>query len=92
MKIEPKIGKRSGMFLLMISDRQRGKIEFRLQPDTLTILHTEVDDELTGQGYGHRLVDATADYAREHDLRIKPLCPFARKIMTTDAQYNDVLI
>jgi len=37
-----------------------------------------VDDSLRGTGKAAALVQAIVDLARENDLKILPLCPFAR--------------
>lgn len=47
-------------------------------PEKLIIDHTEVDDSLRGTGKGAQLIEAIVAHARQHDLRILPLCPFAR--------------
>jgi len=47
-------------------------------PEKLIIDHTEVDDSLRGTGKAAALVEAIVEYARENDLKILPLCPFAR--------------
>jgi predicted GNAT family acetyltransferase len=46
----------------------------------ITIDHTQVDEKLKGQGIGEQLVNAAVDFARENDLKIKLLCPYARKV------------
>jgi predicted GNAT family acetyltransferase len=51
---------------------------YRLNGERLVLVHTEVPDELEGQGVGSRLVRFAVDDARESNLTIVPLCPFAR--------------
>jgi predicted GNAT family acetyltransferase len=51
---------------------------YRLNGERLVLVHTEVPEALEGQGAGSRLVRAALDDARESNLIVVPLCPFAR--------------
>ena len=57
----------------------------------ITIDHTEVDEKLRGQGVGEYLVKAAVDFARESGLKIKLICPYARKVFEKNPDYGDVL-
>ena len=72
-------------------DKVAGEIFYTLDQDQMVIEHTEVDPAFGGKGIGKKLVNGAVAYAREHHLKINPLCPFAHKILTADGQYQDVL-
>lgn len=57
----------------------------------MIIEHTEVDDSLGGKGVGQQLVHTAVEYARSHDMKIVPLCSFARSIFNKKPEYGDVL-
>ena len=57
----------------------------------IIIDHTEVDASLTGAGIGKDLVKAGVDFARQNNLKIVPLCPFAKAEFEKHAAYADVL-
>ena len=59
-------------------DGRLAQLVFRMNGDRLVLRHTEVPDALEGQGVGGRLVRAAVDDARDRNLIIVPLCPFAR--------------
>ncbi|NNC46186.1 MAG: N-acetyltransferase [Winogradskyella sp.] len=59
--------------------------------DKMIIDHTEVADELRGQGVGEKLVERSVKYARERDIKILPLCAFANAVFKKTDSYNDVL-
>ena len=59
-------------------DGHTAELEYRRHGDRLTLVHTEVPDELEGRGLGGALVTAAIDFAAEHGLTIVPMCPFAR--------------
>lgn len=53
--------------------------------------HTEVSDKLAGKGAGKQLVAKAVDFAREQNVKIKPLCPFAKSVFDKTPDYHDVL-
>ena len=59
--------------------------------DTIIIDHTEVSEALKGQGAGKKLVTAAVEFAREKNIKIIPLCPFAKSVFEKVKDYQDVL-
>lgn len=58
----------------------------------LVIKHTEVAPEMTGKGYGKELLAYVVDYSRQHNLKILPVCPYAKNLMYRDLEaYRDVM-
>lgn len=58
----------------------------------IIIDHTEVSDELRGRNIGDKLLEAVVSYAREKDMKIIPLCPFAKaRLEKNYEKYEDVL-
>jgi len=66
-------------------------IYMKSEPFTMIIEHTEVDDELKGQNVGYQLVHAAVEYARSHQLKVIPMCPFAKAIIDKKPEFKDVL-
>lgn len=54
------------------------------------IEHTEVDIAYEGKGIGKLLVQAAVEFARERDMKIIPLCPYANAIFKKTPEYKDV--
>lgn len=59
--------------------------------DKMIIEHTEVGEELRGQNVGYLLVQTAVDYARTHQLKIIPLCPYANSVFKKKPEFADVL-
>ena len=59
--------------------------------DKFIIDHTTVGDELRGQGVGRKLLDQAIEFAREKNIKIIPLCPFAKSQFDKDPSIHDVL-
>ena len=60
--------------------------------DKMIIEHTEVDDTLAGKKVGLQLVTTAVDYARQQNLKIIPLCPFAKSVFDKNPELRDVLL
>ncbi|MBL8000041.1 MAG: N-acetyltransferase [Candidatus Kapabacteria bacterium] len=59
---------------------------------TIIIDHTEVDGSLKGKGIGRQLLNAAVEHVRVNNLRILPLCPFAKSVFDKDPSIRDVLV
>lgn len=58
---------------------------------TIVIDHTEVDPKFRGEHIGEDLVEAAVAFARENGLKIRPLCPYTRKVIEATPEFQDVL-
>mgnify|MGYP000627248469 CR=1 FL=1 len=59
--------------------------------DKIIIDHTEVSDEGRGKGFGKQLVRRGVEFARENDITVLPLCPFAKATIQKTPEFQDVL-
>ncbi|MEM1268554.1 MAG: GNAT family N-acetyltransferase [Bacteroidota bacterium] len=57
----------------------------------IVFTHTEVPQELEGQGIGSRLIRSALDDARERGLKVVPLCPFVKAYIRRHDEYQDLL-
>ena len=60
-------------------------------PNKIIIDHTEVSEKLKGKSAGKQLLHATVLFAREKQLKILPLCSFAKSVFEKVPDYADVL-
>ena len=57
----------------------------------IIIDHTEVSDAHKGEGLGKALVFHSVEFAREKNLKILPLCPYARTVFLRNRElFKDV--
>lgn len=59
--------------------------------DRIIIDHTQVDNSLKGQGIGKQLVTKAVEFARAKNIKIVPICPFAKRVLEQTPEFNDVL-
>jgi predicted GNAT family acetyltransferase len=53
--------------------------------------HTEIDGAFEGQGLGSALAKGALADAREHELRVVPLCPFIAGYIAKHPEYTDLV-
>lgn len=81
-----------GMFFVEINGNILAEMTYTMPSPVLMIIdHTEVSEELKGKSIGYQLVHTAVEYARSHNLKIIPLCPFANSVFKKKAEYADVL-
>ena len=92
IEIKNEVGDKGGKFILEDDNQQIGLMQYTFAgPQKMIIVHTEVDEAYEGKGLGLRLVKAGVEYAREHQMKILPICPFAKKIFSVTPAFADVL-
>lgn len=70
-----------------------GKMTFTWAGETKLIIdHTEVGTDFGGKGVGKKMLMNLVEYAREKDVKILPLCPFAAAMFKKDESITDVLV
>ena len=92
MKLQHYISENKGRFFVEIDASEVAQMTYsKAGWEKIIIDHTEVDESLKGQGVGYKLVEASVDYARENQVKILPLCPFAAAVFKKRSDYQDVL-
>lgn len=81
-----------GSFYIEENGVQAAELTYVKNGETRMILdHTGVEPAYKGKGLGKALVFHSAEYAREHNLKILPLCPFAKALYQKYDELQDVL-
>jgi len=92
MEIQQNNNETRGEFSAFSGEKQAGLMTYTWAgKDKFIIDHTEVDPAFGGKGVGKELVLAAVRFARENDLKVIPLCPFAAAAFKKDAGIQDVL-
>ncbi|MDR7370510.1 GNAT family N-acetyltransferase [Flavobacterium aquidurense] len=83
---------RRGYFEAIEDGKQAGKMTYTWAGDSKFIIdHTEVSEGFNGKGVGKKLVMKAVEYARNSNLKIIPLCPFAKSVFDKTEEIRDVL-
>ncbi len=89
--LEVKKGTRS-FYVGDSEENSLAEMTFVLSGESLIIIeHTNVSEELKGQGAGKILLKELVDWARKEDKKIMPLCPYAKAQMEKNEEYHDII-
>jgi len=78
-------------FSLYTENKKVGEMMVRISPELLTVYHTIVDSDQQGKGFGKQLLSYMAAYARQHGLKVMPLCKYVRAQFQSHIQlYGDI--
>jgi len=67
-----------------------GFVDYKLKKGVIRYTHTEVPKELSGKGVGSFLAKNVLEYAKEHQLRVKPYCPFIKAYIDKHQEYLEI--
>ncbi|WP_348822678.1 GNAT family N-acetyltransferase [Flavobacterium aestuarii] len=91
-EVQLEITDKNGFFHIDINGKTEAKMTFVFAgPDKIIIDHTEVNEGNNGKGYGKKMVAKAVEFAREKNIKIIPLCPFAKKVFDKTPEFRDVL-
>ena len=72
-------------------DKHLNVVEYILTGDRIIFTHTEVHPTLEGQGIAALLAKTGLEYAKAHQLKVMPLCPYVAAYMKRHPEYQDLL-
>ena len=67
-------------------------LEYSLVGKILELVHTEVPEKMKGTGAGSSLVQSALQWAREHQVKVDVICPFAAAYLEKHPEYSDLLL
>jgi len=63
-------------------------VPYNFKDDMIALFHTEVPVELQGKGLGTKLAVYALNYAKDHNLKILPYCPFIAKYIKEHPEWK----
>lgn len=92
MTIEQINETKNGYFRAVDNDIEAGRMTYTWAgTDKFIIDHTEVNPDFAGQSVGKKMVMEAVQYARKNNLKILPLCPFAKSVFDKTKEIQDLL-
>jgi uncharacterized protein len=67
-------------------------LQYRFSEDQIWLMHTWVPEKLEGKGIASALAKYGLEWARDHDKKVKVLCPFVAIFLKRHPQYNSLVI
>ena len=80
-----------GSFFIDQAGERLAEMVISIAGSNLTVFHTEVSEKLKGQGIASKLLSTMVAYAREHQLKVIPLCPYvSAQFRRHPEEYKDI--
>ncbi|MHB9056125.1 MAG: GNAT family N-acetyltransferase [Paludibacteraceae bacterium] len=90
-RIEQEDSNKKGRFTIYEDDIFAGEMTYTwIDKYAFIIGHTGVEPDFEGKGYGKILAMNAVEFAREHKIKILPLCPYAKKVFDKDKSLENV--
>ncbi len=82
---------KKGAFKAIEAGKEAGVLSYTWAgSDKFIIDSTHVDDAYGGQGVGKKMAMKAVEFAREKNVKIIPLCPFAKALFDKTPELADV--
>ena len=93
METEPRVvdNPQASRYELWLGTTRAGLIQYRAEPGTIVLVHTEIDPAFEGQGLGEQLVAGALADLRACGLKLVPLCPFVRAYLRRHPDQGDLV-
>lgn len=86
------IQKEKGRYFIEDEGKLAAEMTYSSAGETMIIIdHTQVNDDYRGLGLGKKLVLEAVEDARKTNIKIIPLCPFAKSLFDRTPEIRDVL-
>ena len=72
-------------------DGETAFAEYRLVDHGMILPHTVVPEAFEGKGVGSALAKTALGYAREHELKVIPLCTFMAGYISKHPEWHDIV-
>jgi uncharacterized protein len=71
-------------------DGYLSKLDYIQDGNNFVITHVGVFPELRGQGIAGRITQVSLEYAKEHGLRVVPMCSYAARYLRKHPEYAEL--
>ena len=93
MEIKKTDDGKTGVFCVELDGTKKAEMTYKHSGDhQITIIHTEVNDALQGQGVGHQLIREAVGYLRENNFKAVAQCSFVKSVFDKKSEeFADIM-
>ncbi|WP_210462768.1 MULTISPECIES: GNAT family N-acetyltransferase [Rufibacter] len=66
-------------------------VSYKLKDNVMTVLHTEVPEELEGRGIAAALSKQVLEYLKKENMELIPLCPYMAAYLKKHPEYQSLV-
>lgn len=93
MQIKHRENAHKGSFYVEENNKMIAELSYSFAgADKLILDQTYVSAKLIENNIGNLLVEAAVNYSKSKNIRIVPLCPFAKKLIENKPEFREVLM
>ncbi len=78
-------------FMIRLEPGKFAYLEYKMEDNKFYIVSTYTHPDYRGRGIAHILTEKAIEFAREHGLKIVPICSYAIRFFKKHHQYRDML-
>ncbi|MBC7937520.1 MAG: N-acetyltransferase [Rhizobacter sp.] len=67
-------------------------VEYEIDGDIISLLHTEVDPALEGRGAGTAMVEKVLNEIKDRNMQLIPLCPFVVAYIKRHPEWENLIV
>ena len=67
-------------------------VEYEIDGDIISLLHTEVDPALEGRGAGTAIVEKVLEEIKKRGMQLIPLCPFVVAYIKRHPEWEEIIV
>lgn len=92
MDIQHESSETKGAFFIEQDGKRIAEMTYsKAGSDKIIIDHTEAHEEYRGEGLAKKLVFHGVEFARKNELKVLPLCAYAKSVIERNEELQDVL-
>ncbi len=76
-------------FEIELDATHKAIVEYKMMPDAIAFLHTEVPPAYEGKGIAGQLAKFVLDYAASNHLHVRPYCPYIKSYIDRHPEYQE---
>jgi len=90
-RLEREDNGKKGRFIIYEDEKFAGEMTYTWAGTGKFIIdHTGVEEGFNGKGYGRQMVMEAVEFARKEEVKILPLCPYAKRVFDKNSDLQDV--
>ena len=89
--MERGVSHRPGLFFINLGPGRTAYLRYSMEDGVMILESTYAPDEYRGMGLAGKITEKAVTYAKEHGLKIKPVCSYSVQFFKKHTEYKELL-